>query len=66
VDILKDKLKLLETLQELEIATSLLKAADGDDSNAVDQSYKKLCTDIVPLEKGTDLYKRLEQYNLCL
>jgi poly [ADP-ribose] polymerase len=60
---LKEKLKLVETLQDIEIATALLKADPNDESsNAIDQSYKKLNTAIKPLDKTSDLYKTLEKY----
>lgn len=59
---MKEKLLLLQTLEEIEIATSLLKADDSDSSNAIDQSYKKLKTTITPLDKDSELYQRLEKY----
>eukprot|EP01087_Luapelamoeba_hula_P005895 TRINITY_DN1594_c2_g1_i2.p1 TRINITY_DN1594_c2_g1~~TRINITY_DN1594_c2_g1_i2.p1 ORF type:complete len:1110 (+),score=268.26 TRINITY_DN1594_c2_g1_i2:108-3437(+) len=60
-DLLKKKLELLDTLQEIEIATSLLKT-DGDSSNAIDESYKKLKTEIVPLDSSTEEYATLKRY----
>jgi len=59
------KIQLLDTLRDIEIATSLLKMEDGEsDNNAIDVSYKKLKTTMVPLDKSGDLYKQLENYAL--
>lgn len=51
-----------QTLQQMEIATELMKSEGGADSdNAIDISYKKLKTEIKPLDKNSETYKRLEQ-----
>jgi len=47
---------MLEALQDIEIATSLLQGDSGTGS-ALDESYKKLNTAITPLDKESDQYK---------
>jgi len=50
VELLKKKLDLLEALQDIEIATSMLKS-DGSSDNAIDESYKKLKTEMQPIDQ---------------
>ncbi|PRP82587.1 hypothetical protein PROFUN_04892 [Planoprotostelium fungivorum] len=60
---LNTKIQLLDTLRDIEIAANLLKMDSGDsDANPMDLSYKKLNTDITPLDRDGELYKRLESY----
>jgi len=61
LDVLKKKTDMLEALQDIEIATSLLQGDSGTGS-ALDESYKKLNTAITPLDKESDQYKILTDY----
>jgi hypothetical protein len=68
--ILKDKITMLDALRDMEAVTSLLKDDNTDESekkedeelDLVDQHYKKLKTDIVPIEKDDEEYKMVEKY----
>jgi len=65
MEMIKTKLDMLNALQDIEIATSLLRV-DGEemdeDANAVDESYKKLKTTIDVLPKDSEEYKILKDY----
>lgn len=52
---------MLEALQDIEIATSLLQG-DGGSGSALDESYKKLNTQFTPLDRSSDEYKVLKDY----
>ncbi|XP_052769011.1 poly [ADP-ribose] polymerase 1-like [Mya arenaria] len=59
-DIIKTKTEMLDNLLEIEVAYSMLKGGDeGEDP--IDSHYKKLKTEIVPLEPGEE-YDRLVTY----
>jgi len=62
----KKKMNLLDTLIDIEIATNLMKDTD-ENSSEVDQldgHYKSLKTNLVPVDKNSDLFKLLETYAL--
>eukprot|EP01098_Paradermamoeba_levis_P003195 TRINITY_DN1486_c0_g1_i2.p1 TRINITY_DN1486_c0_g1~~TRINITY_DN1486_c0_g1_i2.p1 ORF type:complete len:482 (-),score=187.38 TRINITY_DN1486_c0_g1_i2:17-1405(-) len=64
-DALKDKMKMMEALIDIEIATSLLKDRTGDGEageSIIDSNYKKLKTDIAPLDKKSELWKLINTY----
>lgn len=46
---LKQKISMMEALLDIQIATSMLKGPSVGES-AIDASYKKLNTDLTPLE----------------
>jgi hypothetical protein len=57
------KLVMLESLLEIEVAYSLLKAGDAVlDKDPIDAHYEKLNTKIEVLDKSTDEFKLLETY----
>ncbi|EGG16531.1 poly(ADP-ribosyl)transferase [Cavenderia fasciculata] len=59
---LKDKINMLASLADIEIATTLIKDSADDDSNLLEAYYKQLKSDIKPLDKSTDTYKNLVKY----
>ncbi|XP_057509297.1 poly [ADP-ribose] polymerase 1 [Actinidia eriantha] len=60
-DDLKSKVKMLEALQDIEIASRLV-GFDGDDDDSLDDKYKKLRCDIAPLPHDSDDYQLIEKY----
>ncbi|OVA13922.1 BRCT domain [Macleaya cordata] len=60
-DDFKSKVKMLEALQDIEIASRLV-GFDGDDDESFDDKYKKLGCDIVPLPHDSEDYKLVEKY----
>eukprot|EP00005_Dracoamoeba_jomungandri_P000909 CAMPEP_0174254406 /NCGR_PEP_ID=MMETSP0439-20130205/3732_1 /TAXON_ID=0 /ORGANISM="Stereomyxa ramosa, Strain Chinc5" /LENGTH=1042 /DNA_ID=CAMNT_0015335969 /DNA_START=19 /DNA_END=3144 /DNA_ORIENTATION=- len=61
-ELLKKKLDMIEALQDIEIATSLLKSDGSSANNAIDSSYEKLKCEMVPVDKDTEEYKTLVHY----
>jgi len=59
---LKKKMKIMEALIDIEIATSLLKAGDDDGESKVDTNYQKLKTELVPIETADSEWKMVESY----
>ncbi|KAL9650365.1 hypothetical protein ABK040_016432 [Willaertia magna] len=61
---LKEKIKMIEALQEMEIATSLLKTNGSEDNeeDPLDGYYKKLHTNLSPLLKSSDMFKMCNDY----
>ncbi|XP_072988764.1 poly [ADP-ribose] polymerase 1 isoform X1 [Typha latifolia] len=62
-DDFKAKVKMLEALQDIEIASRLV-GFDGEDDESLDEKYKKLRCDITPLPHDTEDYKLVEKYLL--
>ena len=63
-DVLKTKSEMLESLRDMETATSLLKSnSDINKTEHIhDKNYEKLKTKIVPIEKDEKEYKMVEDY----
>ncbi|KYQ94403.1 poly(ADP-ribosyl)transferase [Tieghemostelium lacteum] len=59
---LKQKLSLLESLGDIEIATTLIKESEQDESNILDAYYKKLKAHIDPLDTSSEEFKLIEKY----
>mmetsp|Transcript_64488 Transcript_64488/g.74962 ORF Transcript_64488/g.74962 Transcript_64488/m.74962 type:complete len:768 (+) Transcript_64488:42-2345(+) len=57
----KDKLEMLQSLEEMQIATKILEEAK-DSGNLIDSNYAKLKCDIKPLPKEDKTYKLLCDY----
>lgn len=57
------KVKMLEALQDIEIASKLV-GFDGEDDESLDEKYKKLQCDIAPLPHDSEDYKLVEKYLL--
>ncbi|XP_048549512.1 poly [ADP-ribose] polymerase 1 [Triticum urartu] len=62
-DDLTMKAKMLEALQDIEIASKLV-GFDGDNDESLDDKYKKLHCDITPLAHDSEDYKLVEKYLL--
>ncbi|KRT82026.1 hypothetical protein AMK59_5757, partial [Oryctes borbonicus] len=57
---IKKKVEMLENLMELEVAYSLMKTSDGD--NSVDSYYEQLKTDIDILETESEEFNIIKEY----
>ncbi|KAM6592239.1 hypothetical protein CsatA_014844 [Cannabis sativa] len=62
-DDFKSKLKMLEALQDIEIASRLV-GFDVDDDESLDDKYKKLRCDIDPIPRDSADYSLIEKYLL--
>ncbi|ESQ51717.1 hypothetical protein EUTSA_v10016190mg [Eutrema salsugineum] len=60
-DDFKSKVKMLEALQDIEIASRLV-GFDVDSSESLDDKYKKLQCDISPLPHDSNDYRLIEKY----
>jgi poly [ADP-ribose] polymerase len=60
-DIIKQKIEMLNSLMEIEIAYKLLQLEDESD-NPIDSHYSKLQTDITVLDKDSEEFKFIELY----
>eukprot|EP01125_Pyxidicula_operculata_P012134 TRINITY_DN3984_c0_g1_i1.p1 TRINITY_DN3984_c0_g1~~TRINITY_DN3984_c0_g1_i1.p1 ORF type:complete len:919 (+),score=265.76 TRINITY_DN3984_c0_g1_i1:39-2795(+) len=58
---LKNKMRLMEALQNIEIAADLLKQS-GEGDSVIDTNYKKLKTDLSPIERDTEEFKMCNTY----
>ena len=54
---------MLEALQDIEIASRLV-GFDGDNDESLDDKYKKLHCEIIPLAHDSEDYKLVEKYLL--
>ncbi|GMH02358.1 hypothetical protein Nepgr_004197 [Nepenthes gracilis] len=62
-DDFKSKVKMLEALQDIEIASRLV-GFDVDSEDSLDAKYKKLCCEIAPLPHDSEDYRLIEKYLL--
>lgn len=60
-DDFKSKVKMLEALQDIEIASRLV-GFDVDSDDSLDEKYKKLRCDIAPLPHDSEDYQLIEKY----
>lgn len=60
-DDFKSKVKMLEALQDIEIASRLV-GFDDDNGDSFDEKYKKLRCDISPLPHDSEDYRLIEKY----
>lgn len=60
----REKMQLLETLIDVEIATNLMKqsAENDEEHDKLKANYNALKTHLVPIEKSSDTFKLLEKY----
>lgn len=63
-DDFKSKVKMLEALQDIEIASRLV-GFDVDSDDSLDDKYKKLHCDICPLPHDSEDYQLIEKYLLA-
>lgn len=65
-EMIKQKLEMVESLMEMEVAYSLLKSSNQDSSsgdiNVLDSHYTKLKTDIEVLDKNSEEFEMLKTY----
>jgi len=62
-ELIKSKLEMLESLMEIEVAYSLLKAGDEEkEKDPIDAHYEKLNTKIEILEQSTEEFQLLQTY----
>ncbi|XP_044760388.1 poly [ADP-ribose] polymerase [Coccinella septempunctata] len=59
-EMIKQKIEMLDSLVELEVAYSLLKSAGSDSS--LDQYYSKLNTEIKSIPKGNEEFEIIQEY----
>ena len=59
-EMVKEKTILLQTLEEIEIAKSLL--TNSDKTNPIDESYEKLNCEISPIGSDTEEYEMIETF----
>ncbi|KAB1208820.1 Poly [ADP-ribose] polymerase 1 [Morella rubra] len=62
-DDFKSKVKMLEALQDIEIASRLV-GFDSDSDDSLDEKYMKLHCDIAPLPHDSEDYRLIEKYLL--
>ncbi|XP_031502932.1 poly [ADP-ribose] polymerase 1 isoform X2 [Nymphaea colorata] len=62
-DDLKSKVKMLEALQDMEIASKIV-GFDIESDVSLDEKYKKLCCDIVPLDHDSADYQLVKKFLL--
>src|SRR5690606_7831338 len=61
-EMLKEKIEMLETLRDMEIATNLLRVQSDSKEDPIDANYQKLKTDITPIEKDEEEHKLVSKY----
>ncbi|KAG0710317.1 Poly [ADP-ribose] polymerase 1 [Chionoecetes opilio] len=64
LELIKNKIAMLDSLSEIEIAYSLLKSECEEDKGAdpIDKHYRKLKTKVDVVDKTSDEYKMIEDY----
>jgi len=55
-------MKLMEALVDIEIAATLLKQGGGEEESKVDTNYKKLNTELVPMDETDEEFKMVQSY----
>jgi poly [ADP-ribose] polymerase len=59
----KEKLEMLQSLEDIQVFTKLLDEGSGDsDMNELDSNYLKLNMKIAPLDKASKTYEILLEY----
>ncbi|KAL4191408.1 hypothetical protein AMTRI_Chr07g80390 [Amborella trichopoda] len=59
----KSKVKMLEALQDIEIASRLV-GFDSENDESLDEKYKKLCCDVAPLPHDSTDYQMVKKFLL--
>ncbi|EOX94505.1 hypothetical protein QUC31_004563 [Theobroma cacao] len=62
-DDFKSKVKMLEALEDIEIASRIV-GFDNNSDDSLDEKYKKLNCDVVPLPHDSEEYRLIEKYLL--
>ncbi|XP_013185212.2 poly [ADP-ribose] polymerase isoform X1 [Amyelois transitella] len=61
-DLVRAKCQMLDNLLEIEIAYSILNTDSKSTGSVVEESYKKLRTEITPLDRNSKEFKMIEEY----
>jgi hypothetical protein len=61
LELVKQKVEMLETLSNLEIATKILKKQDSD-VHAVDSAYQEMKCELVPVDQDSQEYNMIQTY----
>ncbi|KAF7256955.1 hypothetical protein EG68_05739 [Paragonimus skrjabini miyazakii] len=64
IDEVKEKLQLLQALDDIEFAVKILKTDTSSTQNVLDQCYKRLECDLKPLERTSSMFSILRDYLL--
>jgi len=69
-ELLKDKINMLDSLLDMEVAGQLMGVklttnVDGTTQNEVDAHYDSLKAEIVPLDKTSETYEHLKKFTQC-
>jgi hypothetical protein len=60
---IKAKLEMLQSLQDIQVYTKILNEGKiSSDMNEIDSNYLKLKTEVKPIDKNSELYKKLVKY----
>lgn len=61
------KIRMIEDLRDMEVAARILEDDEGKDvsEDPVDAHYKKLKTNLVPLDRESDEFKLVEVCKIC-
>ena len=62
IDMVKEKLDLLDALAQIEIAMNIIKSEGGDDQNPVDYHYEALTCEISHVDKNEKIFEVIEKY----
>lgn len=58
----KKKLEMLQSIEDIQVATKILEDKKDKDENLIDHNYKKLKTDIKPVDRKSEEYSIIEEY----
>ena len=61
-DLIKRKIRMLEMLDEMQIAATILKVADESSANELDTTYQSLHCNLEPLNHSSAEFRMLEEY----
>ena len=62
VEMIKNKIDMIDNLMEIEIAYNLMNADTDSDINPLDAHYEQLKTELVPLKKDSEEFQLIEKY----
>ncbi|KAK7198452.1 Poly(ADP-ribose) polymerase-like protein [Novymonas esmeraldas] len=62
VDMLKEKMEMLDALAQLEVSSTLLSRDKAQEENVLDKTYAALNCDLTPLQRSHAEFKRVEEY----
>ncbi|KAL3311083.1 Poly [ADP-ribose] polymerase 1 [Cichlidogyrus casuarinus] len=62
LDLIRQKLRMLEDLLEIEVAYSLLKVEDDSSESPIDRNYRQLHSKLEPIKADSEEYARIVRY----